>query len=336
MRAVVVDGVGQSGLRDLSVPEASPSGVLVRVSFVGICGSDLHYYHEGANGSFVVKEPLTLGHEISGTVSHDDSGEWAVGSRVVIDPAVYGPPEPDVCAPELWRGGRFLGSASTIPHTQGGMADYVVVEPGQLVSVPESLTLRSAALAEPLSVALHAVDHAGEMARASTLVVGAGTVGLLIAVAARERGATDITLCDVSQGAMRRARELGFPTVDSATGEVPQDRFPVVYEATGSPAGVDVALASVLRAGRVVQVGMFSSPQVSISYSAVVAKQLTLVGSFRSRGQITEAVKILAARPELGAIATHVLPLEDFATAFGLAGDPEDSGKVLLQACDDV
>src|SRR5690625_534784 len=110
------------------LPEVSPGQVRLSMAYVGICGSDLHYYLHGANGEYVIYEPLTPGHELSGVVEYDPSGRLRPGTAVTVHPATFGEEVPELVGlPHLWPNGAYLGSASTRPHTQGAMTEYLVV-----------------------------------------------------------------------------------------------------------------------------------------------------------------------------------------------------------------
>jgi L-idonate 5-dehydrogenase len=144
---------------DIEIPEPGLNQVRIKVAYVGICGSDLHYFFEGANGAFVVKEPLVPGHELSATLDFDPCNEILVGTRVTVHPAIFGNSEPAIVdRPHLWPQGSYLGSASTWPHTQGAASEYLIVERSMIRKLPVGVSLRSAALAEPLAVSFHAIN----------------------------------------------------------------------------------------------------------------------------------------------------------------------------------
>src|SRR5690606_31242633 len=129
MRAAYIVGKQNLEIRETPAPDPGAGQVRVRIDYVGICGSDLHYYYEGANGAFIVREPLIPGHEVSGRIDAGTEGEWPAGTPVTVHPARFGPIDarfPD--DQHLWAGGSYLGSASTWPHTQGGLSEYLIVE----------------------------------------------------------------------------------------------------------------------------------------------------------------------------------------------------------------
>lgn len=332
MRALTIHGKQDLRLEDHPVPEPGPGQVRVAVAYVGICGSDLHYHHDGANGAFVITEPLVPGHELSGTVDLDPSGRLAAGTPVTVHPATSGAPVPGLeDARHLWPGGSYLGSASTQPHTQGGMAEYLVVGEGMLRELPADLPLTRAALAEPLAVALHALTRAGGVAGAQVLVSGAGPIGLLTAFAARAQGAARVTVADVVPEPLERATALGVEeTVLLGSAEVPEGAYDVVLECAGVPASISTAVAAVRPRGVVAQVGMLPNSAVPVLLAPLIAKEARLVGSFRFDDEIGEAVRLLQADPAVEAVITHVFGSDEADRAFATARDSRASGKVLI------
>ncbi|WP_129336466.1 zinc-binding dehydrogenase [Cellulomonas endophytica] len=332
MRALVIHGKDDLRVEEVPTPRAGEGQVRLRMAYGGICGSDLHYWRHGANGEFVVREPLVPGHEVVGTVDEDPAGELAPGTPVTLHPATFGTPEPGLeDAPHLWPQGAYLGSASTWPHTQGGMSEHLVVRRDQVRVLPAGLPLRRAALAEPLAVALHGAGLAGDLTGARVLVSGSGPIGLLAVAAARARGAAEVTASDVLPGPLERARAVGASaTLRVGVDAVPAGAFDVVLECSGVPAAVGTALVAARRRGTVVQVGMVPDEPRPVNLAPFISKEVTWRGSFRFRDEVEEAVALLAAEPGIGSVVTHVLPAEDAVAAFALAADSAASGKVLV------
>ncbi|MGW9114467.1 zinc-binding dehydrogenase [Microbacterium sp. NPDC055683] len=332
MRAAFIDGKELIEVREAPAPEAGEGEVLVRVDYVGICGSDLHYYFEGANGEYVVREPLVPGHELSGRVAHDPSGALAAGTPVTVHPARFGSPEHGIEEePHLWPGGSYLGSASTWPHTQGGLSELLLVRADMVRVLPDALPVRRAVLAEPLGVALHAATRAGDLAGARVLVSGAGPIGLLGIAAARARGAAHITVSDVLAEPLARAQALGADAVVRiGEDELPANAFDVVFECSGAPVAISAAGVAVRRRGTVVQVGMVPNEARPVNLAPFISKEVALVGTFRFKDEIDEAVALLADRPEIEQVVTHVIGLDDVAEAFAVARDSRRSGKVVV------
>lgn len=333
MRALSIFGKEDIRTLDLPVPTPGAGEVRVKVAYVGICGSDLHYYFDGANGAFVVREPLVPGHELSGTIDADPTGRWAIGTPVTVHPATFGDVVPGLeQARHLWPGGSYLGSASTWPHTQGGMADYLVVGADMVRELPAGLPLARAALAEPLAVALHGIEQAGGVAGSRVLVSGAGPIGLLAALASKVAGAAHVAVADVVPEPLERARALGAEeTILLGSSQVVPGSFDVVLECAGVPASITTAIAAVRPRGVVAQVGMLPNIEVSVLLSPYISKEVTMVGSFRFDDEIGDAVRLLSDHPEADNVITHVIAAGDALTGFTTAKDSRASGKVLIE-----
>lgn len=332
MRALVINGKLDLVETEVPTPEPGPGQVRLRMAFGGICGSDLHYYYEGANGEYVVREPLVPGHEVSGTVDLDPSGDLAPGTPVTVHPATFGNPEPGIeDRRHLWPGGAYLGSASTQPHTQGGMSEFLIVGRDMVRALPPNLPLRRAALAEPLAVGLHAITVSGGVRGKRVLVSGSGPIGLLTMAACLAEGAAEVVATDVLTGPLERARRLGaHGTVQVGTEEIPPSAFDVVLECSGVPAAVNAALLAARRAGIVVQVGMVPNEPRGINIAPLISKELQLRGAFRFNGEIDRAIELLRDNPAIEDVITHELPAGQALEAFAVAKDSETSGKVLI------
>lgn len=322
MQAAVISGAHQLEATTLPCPSPSPGEVLVTVAYVGICGSDLHYYQDGAVGAFEVKQPLVPGHEMSGTLPD--------GTLVTIHPATFG-----TCVegiedhPHLWPHGAYLGSASTWPHTQGAMQEQLLVREDQIRRLPEGVPLKRASLAEPLSVGLHAITVAGGVEGKHVLVSGAGPIGQVTALAAVSKGAATVTISDVVDGPLERAHK-SLTRVNTTRTTLSDESFDVVLECAGVPAATTDALRVVRRRGVVVQVGMLPNQPVGINMAPLVSKEVLLRGTFRFLDEVDQAVEMLK-DPMFDSVITHEFPLADVVTAFHVAADSQVSGKVVVK-----
>ncbi|CAL4861246.1 zinc-binding dehydrogenase [Microbacterium sp. MM2322] len=335
MDAVVIGGKLDLTVADHPVPVPDAGQVRVRVGYVGICGSDLHYYSEGANGAFVVTEPLIPGHELSGWVDLDPDGRFAPGTPVTVHPARFGPEGSTPVAPHLRPGGSYLGSAATTPHTQGAMSEYLVVDAGMIRTLPADLPVRRAVLAEPLAVALHGASRAGSLDGARVLVCGAGPIGLLAVVAAQEAGAARVEITDLLAAPLERARTLGADAVwRVGEDEIPSDAYDVVLECSGAAPAVSSAIAAVRRRGTVVQIGMLPNQPVGINIAPLISKEATITGAFRFLDEIDDAIDVLRRRPEIESVITHTFGPADAIEAFETARRPADSSKVIVAMTD--
>jgi len=334
MRAAVIREAGVIEVRERDLPSPTAEQVLVEPLLVGLCGSDLSYFRKGANGAFVIREPLTIGHEITARVLAP-VGTFTTGDRVIVHPVWPVPPEGALGIP-AWLAsepGSFLGSASTWPHTQGGLAERVAVRPEQLRSIPDSLPTERATLAEPLSVVLHALDRVTEgVAGARVLVCGAGPIGLLTVIALLDRGATSVDVTDLHERPLAVARSVGATSgFRVGTDEVPASAYDLVVEATGVAASLELAIRGARVGGTVLQLGMLPAAGITVDLSGVVAKELRLVGTHRFLAELDAAIALLARSPQADAIVTDVIDLGDVAEALARAGDAAASSKVLVR-----
>ena len=333
MRALTIHAAEDIRWEDAPEVEPGPGEVRLRIRYVGICGSDLHYYYNGATGTFVITEPLIPGHELSAVVDLDPSGELAPGTPVTAHPARYGTSRPGIeDRPHLWPGGDYLGSASVTPHRQGAAAEYMVIDRANLRRLPESVPLTRGALAEPLAVALHAVSIAGDVAGKNCLVLGSGPIGLLAIAALRHRGAATVTATDIRPEPLERARAIGADrTVDVTSGSVPSDAFDVVLECSAAPVSLSSAVQAVRPAGIIVQVAILPNTEIPVNLASLVAKEVQLRGTQRFDTEIDEAIELLAEDPRFDAVVTQILPAAEAEDAFATARDASRSAKVLLE-----
>ena len=200
MEALVIHAPGDLRVEEVPTPELEAGQLLVRVRCGGICGSDLHYYQHGGFGTVRIQEPMVLGHEVAGMIEAVGPGtSFKAGERVAISPS-----RPcgrcRYCQEGLQNhclDMRYYGSAMRTPHVQGAFRQQIVVEQWQAHRLADSVSDGEGAMAEPLSVALHAVRRAGPLLGKRVLVTGCGPIGALAIVAARRAGASHIVATDV-------------------------------------------------------------------------------------------------------------------------------------------
>lgn len=332
MKSIRIFGKQDIRATEQQVPEPGPGEVRLKVAYVGICGSDLHYFFEGANGTFQIREPLSPGHEFSAVVDLDPSGTYPVGAPVTVHPAQGGDPQPHLEEkPHLWPGVSYMGSASTDPHTQGAMTEYVIVASSMVRILPEGIDLKAGALAEPLAVSLHGVALAGGARGKRVLVCGAGPIGLLALAGCVAQGAAAVDVTDVLDEPLQRALRLGAERVINVRHEsVAAGQYDVVLECSGVPVSIDTAFAAVRPAGTVVQLGMASGPPSPAGFAMLLPKEITYVGSFRFADEFDAAIQLLVEHPHIADVVTHVFSADDVVEAFSVAANSAESGKVLV------
>jgi L-idonate 5-dehydrogenase len=337
VRAAVLHPDHRLELRELSEPAPDADQVLVAPTVVGLCGSDVSYATKGANGSFVMQHPMVLGHEVTArllTETTVDDSTFPPGTLVVVHPLWPSPPRGESSVPADLAHHRpsFLGSASTMPHTNGGLAERIAVRPQQLRVVPRGLPADCAVLAEPLAVVLHALGRLPvPVAGRRVLVCGAGPIGLLTAACLSSQGAAHVAVTDLHRRPLDLAVALGADAGLQVPHETPvPDSYDIAVEATGVISSMHTALSALAPGGHLLQLGMLPRDLVLTSLAPVVTKELTVTGSHRFAGELDAAISFLAEHPECGQIVTHRLPLAEAAQALRLAGDPARASKVVV------
>ncbi len=322
------------------MPAVGHGEVLLRLGAGGICGSDLHYYFEGRNGSFVVREPLIPGHEASGVVEAVGAGVTRVkkGDKVAISPS-HACGRCDYCREgreHLCASMKFLGSASLFPHVQGMFREYFVMGERQCYPVSGDVTLGELAFAEPLAVALHTTNRGPQLIGKSVLVTGAGTIGCLTVMAARLAGAASITVSDILDRPLAKAHEVGADAVlraDRDADALAKPQFDVCYEVSGSFAALKTCIAAVKRGGVVVQAGTLPHEPLPFVVNDIMAKEIDLRGVFRWGIEFDWAVRYLSSRRvDVRPLLSGQFALSDAVAAFHAAADKTKNTKVQIVA----
>ena len=349
MLAAVCHGTKDLRVEERPDPALAPDEVRVAVAFGGICGSDMHYFHRGAVGDFAVREPLALGHEISGWVMECGS---AVNGLPPGTKAALNPSKPcRTC--EFCISGRsnlcsnmyFLGSAGRFPHVQGGFAQHLVLRADQVIPVPQGTDLLKLSVAEPLSVGLHAVNRAGPLMGKRVLVSGSGPIGLLTTRSAVLAGAKEVVATDIEDAALAVAKDAmgAHAVVNVARGDNPMARyaedggyFDVALEASGSPQALQSVFRVVKRGGRIVQVGMLPPGNAEIPVNLLQSREIEFVGAFRAHDEFALAVELIVSGAiDVTAILSGTYRLEDAVQAFERAGDRSKVVKLHLAINDE-
>lgn len=326
-------------LETVDVPEPRAREALVAVEYVGICGSDAEEY---AAGPVVARPPVTLGHEIVGSVARaaaDGSGP-RVGTRVVVD-VVTG------CGACFWCRRHDEGLCPDLvvtgQHVDGGLADYVVARADRLVEVPAGLDPRHAALAEPLAVAVRAVRKAGSLLGARVVVLGGGAVGALVAQVARVAGAEPVVVVEPDASRRRLAARWRFEALWAATpderGAAVRERVAdpgpdVVFECSGHVGAAREAVALCRPGGLTVLLGVQRRPE-PVDVLGLVLGERRVVGSAAHMwdDDVAVAVRLLArAAVDVAPLISAVLPLADVVAAFERVVDRRPGETKLLVA----
>jgi len=298
-----------------------PGEVAIDVAYTGICGTDLHILHGAMDARVTL--PAVLGHEMSGTISAVGVGVggWSAGDRVTVMPLVWCGHCPACRAgyQHVCHNLDFLGIDSP-----GSMQSSWTVSENVLVSVPPTLSLEAGALAEPTAVAVHDVRRAGLRDGERAVVVGGGPIGILIACVARASGA-DVLVLELSEPRREFAGTLGLRAIDPTAGDVQalvaewtgDAGADVAFEVSGAVVGIETAIQSLGVRGRLVMVGIHSTPP-TVNLFRVFWRELTLIGArVYERGDFEHAIRLLNSGAIPAAqLITRIDPLGEVAAAF--------------------
>ena len=343
MKAVIIHGAHDLRVESMTpAAQPGPGEVQVQVANGGICGSDLHYYLHGGFGAIRVREPMALGHEVSGVIAALGEGVAGleVGDKVAVNPS-----RPCAKCEYCLRGQanqcldmRFNGSAMRMPHEQGLFREFLTLPATLVERFAPDADLAFAAMTEPLAVCLHAVRQAGSLVGKSVLVAGSGPIGCLTIASARLAGATRIIATDISDTPLAVARTMGADETINLTaapdGLAPflhdKGRIDVSFECSGAPQALGNLLIATRAGGTVILVGMGGDAPLPLQLT--VAKELTLRGAFRFHEEFATAARIISEqRIDLAPLLTSVLSADDAVTAFDLAADKSRAMKVQIR-----
>jgi L-iditol 2-dehydrogenase len=323
MRASVLERTRSLTVTDMPVPALAADQVLVQIASVGVCGSDVHYFHEGRIGDFLVEAPLILGHEASGTIVSVGAGVSAgrVGERVSIEPQ------------RPCRRCRFCKAGQynlcehiefyATPPIHGAFAEYAVIQDDFAHAVPDNISDDAAALMEPLSVGIWSCKKAGIAPGKSVLIAGAGPIGIVTAQVARAFGATTIAVSDPV--AERREIALRFGAtrvIDPIADGIPTAEFDAFIDVSGSAIAVRQGIGALRGAGIAVLVGM-GADEVSLPVSTIRDRELVVTGVFRYANTWPTAIALVAAGSvDLDALVTGHYGLDDVEAALESTSSP--------------
>ena len=325
MKVAVMEGIGKMGYTERPIPTPKADEVLVKLEYVGICGSDMHYYETGAIGNYIVEPPFVLGHEPGGVVVEVGSNvtHLKVGDRVALEPG-------KTCGHcEFCRTGRYNLCPDVIffatPPVDGVFQEYVAHEAALCFKLPENVSTLEGALIEPLAVGFHAANQGNAHAGQTAVVIGAGCIGLVSMMALKAKGVSRVYVVDIMAKRLQKALELG---ADGVINGAEQDAVAAVLELTGG-AGCDLivetagtqittrqAINMAKKGSTIVLVGYSKSGEMTLPMSLALDKELTFKTVFRYRHVYPMAIDAVAAgKINLKGIVTDVFELDDIQNA---------------------
>jgi D-xylulose reductase len=340
MRALVLERQRELSLRDIDLPVTpGPGEVKIKVHTVGICGSDVHYYTHGKIGPFVVNEPMVLGHEASGTVVEVGPGVTglSVGDRVCMEPGI---PDPNSRASRL---GLYNVDPSVTfwatPPIHGCLTPYVIHPASFSFKLPDNVSFAEAAMVEPFAVGLQAASKARIAPGDLGVVIGAGPIGIMVALAALAGGCSRVIISDLQPQKLAIAgRYPGIVTVDITNerlaGVVKRESdgwgADVVFEASGSPRAYDGIFDLTRPGGCLVVVGMPVDP-VGFDVVSAAAKEIRIETVFRYANVYDRAIAMIASgKVDLKPLISDTFRFEESIAAFERAAEGRP-GDVKLQ-----
>lgn len=340
-QGIVIHAPHDLRVQELETAPLQAHQLKVKIKAGGICGSDLHYYHNGGFGTVRIKEPMVLGHEVSGVIAETGAAisDIKAGTRIAVSPS-----NPCGQCKYCQEGKqnhcldmRFYGSAMRTPHVQGAFRQEIVIERAQAHIVADSVSDGEAAMAEPLSVALHAVRRAGPLLGKRVLVTGCGPIGALTVMAARRAGAVQIVVTDVAKMPLESALKVGADQAINVAQEPEalkaftkdKGHFDILFEASGNEQALRAALETLRPGAVIVQVGL--GGDINFPANLLVGKELEWRGAFRFHEEFALAVALMnQGLVDVKPLISATYPFEKSVEAFEIAGDRSKMMKVQL------
>jgi 2-desacetyl-2-hydroxyethyl bacteriochlorophyllide A dehydrogenase len=316
MRAAIIDQPGSIRVGEVPDPKPRERQVVVEVGACGICGTDLHI----ADGHFPpTPYPIVPGHEFAGTIVElgaDVPAEWRVGDHVAVDPSLFC----GFCTPcRSGRGNLCANWGATGDTVDGAFAEFVAVPAANCYRMPDSMTWAQGALVEPLSCAVHGVRRIGVGVGERFLVLGAGTMGLLMQQLLL-RGGAQVTMVDRNSARLPRATQLGARAVAADVTELHGEKFDAAVDCTGAAPAIEAAFDSLRRGGRLLVFGVApAEARIALSPFRIYNDEITVVGSMAVLNSYGTALDLVASGAvDVDALLTDSLPLEQYGDALAL------------------
>ena len=327
-KGAYMQGTDKMILKEIPVPETKEKEVLVQIEYVGICGSDVHYFHTGCCGSYKVdlSQDFMLGHECAGTVVKVGEGvkDLKVGDRVALEPGI-------TCGKcEFCKSGHYNLCPDVVflatPPVQGCYEQFIAFPEDMCFKLPDNVSTLEGCLIEPLSVGFHAANQ-GEVGVGDTvMILGSGCIGLVTMLACKAHGAGQIIVADLVDARLEKAKELGatavinskntdvFKEVERLTNGRGAD---VVFETAGSPVTIAQTTFLVRRGGTITLVGLASQEEITYNFAQIMDKEATIKSVFRYRNIYPKAIAAVSSGAiDVKKIVTHEFDLDHIQEAF--------------------
>ena len=321
MKVAVMNGIGKMGFEEREIPKPKKDEVLVKLEYVGICGSDLHYYETGAIGDYIVEPPFVLGHEPGGTVVEvgENVHHLKVGDKVALEPG-------KTCGHcEFCKQGKYNLCPEVeffaTPPVDGVFQEYVAHEADLCFKLPENVSTLEGALIEPLAVGFHAAIQGEAHLGQKAVVMGAGCIGLVSMMALKARGVSEVYVVDIMEKRLEKAMELGATGVINGAKEDVLEKvkeltdgqgMDLVVETAGTEITTRQAIYMAKKGSNIVLVGYNKSGEMNLPMSLVLDKELTFKTVFRYRHIYPMAIDAVATgKVNLKGIVTDIFTLDE-------------------------
>lgn len=325
MKVAVMNGIGQMSFTERAIPQPADNEVLVKLEYVGICGSDMHYYETGRIGDYIVEPPFVLGHEPGGTVVEVGKNvtHLKAGDRVALEPG-------KTCGHcEFCREGKYNLCSDVVffatPPVDGVFQEYVAHEAGLCFKLPENVDTMEGALIEPLAVGFHAANQGGAHAGQTAVVFGSGCIGLVSMMALKAEGVSKVYVVDIMQKRLEKALELGATgVINSKETDVLKEverltdgkGADLVIETAGMEITTRQAIHIAKKGATIVLVGYSKSGEMTLPLSLALDKELTFKTVFRYRHIYPMAIEAVASgKVNLKGIVTNIFDFDDIQNA---------------------
>ena len=346
MKTAVMLGIGEMGFEERDIPQVKDDEVLVKLEYVGICGSDLHYYETGAIGDYVVEPPFVLGHEPGGTVVEVGKNvtHLKAGDRVALEPG-------KTCGHcEFCKTGRYNLCPDVVffatPPVDGVFQEYVAHEADLCFKLPDNVSTLEGALIEPLAVGFHAAIQGDAHLGQKAVVMGAGCIGLVSMMALKARGVSEVYVVDIMEKRLQKALELGADGVINGAEENVEEKIcqitdgrgvDLVIETAGTEITTRQAISIAKKGSNIVLVGYSKSGEMTLPTSLVLDKELTFKTVFRYRHIYPMAIEAVSqGKVNLKGIVTDIFDLDDAQKAMDYSvNNKADIVKAVIRICKD-
>lgn len=327
-KGAFMQGTDKMVVREIPIPQAGKKQVLVQLEYVGICGSDVHYFHHGNCGAYKVdlSKDYMLGHECAGTVVGVGPGTASlkVGDRVALEPGI-------TCGKcEFCKTGRYNLCPDVVflatPPVPGCYEEYIVFPEDMCFKLPDNVSTKEGALIEPLSVGFHAANQGNVQTGDTVIILGAGCIGLVTLLACKARGAGKIIVADLVDARLEKAKELGaahvinskktdvFEAIAKLTDGKGAD---IVFETAGSPVTIAQTPFFVKRGGTITLVGLAAQEEITYNFAQIMDKEAEIKTVFRYRNIYPKAIAAVSSGAiDVKGIVTHEFDLDHIQEAF--------------------